>query len=399
MKVLVLNAGSSSLKYQLFNMEQQKVLCSGYVEKIGMADSFNTHKIGDKKTRIEKKVGSHKEALEFALELISSGEDKQVSSLSEIVGVGHRVVHGGETKGSMIIDKDAIKAIRDAIPLAPLHNPANLVCIEGATEVLPNAVHVAVCDTTFHSNMPARAYTYAIPKDVAHKYKVRRYGFHGTSHKYVAERAAEILGKPLEKCNLITLHIGNGCSLCAIEKGVSVDTSMGLTPLEGVVMGTRSGSIDPAIIPYLCRQAGMTPDDVETMLNKKSGLLGVSGTSSDARDIEDGIAKGDKDAILAQEVQSYSIKKVLGAYMAVLGHVDAIIFTAGLGENAPIMRAGVCEGLEPLGIVLDAEKNKEKYGPHIELSAPQSKIKIFAIRTNEELEIANETKELMGKRK
>ncbi|MDX2470553.1 MAG: acetate kinase [SAR324 cluster bacterium] len=388
MKILVLNAGSSSLKYQVF--EDETMLAHGMVEQIGepLGDLIYEYPAKNINLKIQEVISDHKEGLEQVLALLLDPEKGLLSEPSEIKAVGHRVVHGGtQFSTPVIIDSKALQAIKDCVPLAPLHNPANILGIETATQVFNQAKQVAVFDTAFHQTLPEHSYLYALDPSYFKDYGVRRYGFHGTSHKYVALRAAEQLLKPLEQCNLITLHLGNGASACAIKNGVSVDTSMGLTPLEGLIMGTRSGDLDPAILGFLVEHTGKSLDQVEKVLNKASGLKGLTG-KVDFREIcEDAIA-GNEAAKLALDMTAYRIKKYIGAYLAITGPLDAIIFTAGIGEHSSQLRAEVCKGLEHLGLELDLTKNQNSSGP--EISSDGSKIKILVVPTNEELQIARE---------
>ncbi len=398
MKVLVINCGSSSLKYQFMDMENEEVIAKGLVERIGIAGSILKHQpMNGEKVSIEKPMPTHKEALQYVMGALIDNNYGVIKDMSEINAVGHRVVHAGEKfASSVVINEEVMKALRECVDLAPLHNPPNILGIEACKELMPEVPMVGVFDTAFHQTMPKRSYIYAIPYELYDKYKIRRYGFHGTSHRYVAERAAELLGKSLNDINLITCHLGNGASVAAIEKGKSVDTSMGFTPLEGLVMGTRCGDIDPAIVKYLMDKEGLDAAQVDSLLNKKSGVLGISGVSSDFRDIEQATEKGNARAKLALEIFSYKVKKYIGAYAAAMGGVDAIIFTAGLGENSAEMREEICKGLEFLGINIDKVKNNVR-GKETDISTSDSKVKVFLIPTNEELLIARDTKELVGK--
>ncbi|NLI29120.1 MAG: acetate kinase [Nitrospiraceae bacterium] len=397
MKVLVLNAGSSSIKYQIFNMDTEVVLTTGLLEQIGESTSRLKYKWlengnGEMQEAVQEgRVANHNEGLKLILDLtLKLGV---IKDLHELSGIGHRVVHGGEAfwKPTLINDKVA-EVIREMIALAPLHNPANLMGIEVSRQLCPSVPQVAVFDTAFHQTMPPVAYHYALPYEYYKNLKVRRYGFHGTSHRYVSKQCAKYLKKPLAECNFITIHIGNGGSMTAIRGGKSVDTTMGMTPLEGLVMGTRSGDIDPAIPFYLARTLGKPFDEIETILNKQSGLKGISG-ANDMREIERLAAGGNMNAKLAIDMFCYRIKKYIGAYYAVLGTVDAIIFTGGIGENAVETREQICSGLEALGIVMDAAKNSAPSRAMREVSADTSRVKIMVIPTNEELEIAEQTVE------
>ncbi|MDI6601413.1 MAG: acetate kinase [Thermoanaerobacteraceae bacterium] len=399
MNILVINCGSSSLKYQLIDMDKNEVKAKGIVERIGINGSqIKYERTGMDKQVFSKPINNHKEALKEMLGLLTDQELGAIKSLKEIDAVGHRVVHGGEKfSGSVIIDDEVIKALNDNIDLAPLHNPPNIMGIMACKELMPDIPMVGVFDTAFHQTMPPEAFIYGIPYEFYEKYKIRRYGFHGTSHKYVTLRAAELLGKSVDEVNLITCHLGNGSSITAVKNGKSVDTSMGFTPLEGLIMGTRSGSIDPSIIAYLMDKESLATSEVMDILNKKSGVLGISGLSSDFRDIENAaLVDSNKRAQVALKAFTYGVKKYIGSYIAALGTVDAIIFTAGVGENSNIVREMVLEGLEPLGIILNKEANKIK-GKEKEITTPESKVKVFIIPTNEELMIARETELLVGR--
>jgi len=394
MKVLVINAGSSSVKYQLYQMPEAEVLAKGNVERIGEEMSRLNHSYGGQDYTVDKKVPDHDVAMELILQTLVSEEAGVIKDISEISAVGHRVVHGGEEfTGSVIIEEKVIRSIEKFADLAPLHNPPNLTGIQAARHGLPNATQVACFDTAFHSTIPQVAYLYALPFEVYEKYRVRRYGFHGTSHRYVARRAAQLMEKGKYDANLITCHLGNGCSITAVKDGASVDTSMGLTPLEGVVMGTRSGDLDPAILFYLADK-GYDVETLNTMLNKKSGLLGVSGLSNDMRNLTELAGQGNQQAQLAIDIFCYRIKKYFGAYTAVLNRVDAIVFTGGIGENAVDVRKQICENLEEMGINLDEGKNAQIRGKEAMISTPDSRIKLYVIPTNEEGAIAKDTYEL-----
>ena len=395
MKILSVNSGSSTIKYKLFKMPSEELLASGIVERIGEEVSYIRYRSARGEIRRTGRVRDHEEAFREALRCLTDPEKGVIKDPSEVRGVGHRVVHGGEKYAKpVVIDEDVMRTIEELSILAPLHNPANLAGIRGAMKAFKDAVHVAVFDTAFHATLPEEAYLYAIPYEFYEKHRIRRYGFHGISHEYVARRAAEILGRPLEELRIITLHLGNGASATAVKYGKSVDTSMGLTPLEGLVMGTRSGDIDPAIFYFLMKQEGMSAEEVYELLNKRSGLLGLSGVSNDVRLIWKEFKKGNRRAELAFKVFAYRIKKYIGAYAAAMGGVDAIVFTAGIGEKSSevssYIRRLICEGLEFLGVKLDEERNKnpEKYGYVI--SSDDSRVKVLAIPTNEELMIARE---------
>jgi acetate kinase len=395
MKVLVINAGSSSLKYQLLNMDNETVMASGIVERIGDVMGVLTHKKmnggQEEKTVVEQAISNHKIGMHLVINLITDPDKGVISDKSEINAIGHRVVQGGEIFNTSIrIDESVKQAIKDNNPLAPLHNPANLMGIEVAEDLFPGTPNVAVFDTEFHQTMPAKAFLYALPYEYYKELRVRRYGFHGTSHKYVAKKAAELLGKKPEEVNVITVHLGNGCSMAAVKNGKCVDTSMGMTPLAGVMMGTRSGDFDPAIIPYLVKHKGMNLEDLDDVLNKKSGLKGICGMN-DMRDIHSKAADGDEMAKLAVEMFEYRVKKYIGSYTAVLGTLDIVAFTAGIGENDDIVRQGVCENMSGLGIEIDVTKNKGRFSKPQAIHKDGSKVQIWVIPTNEELQIAQDT--------
>ena len=392
MNILVINAGSSSLKYQLLNPETQEVLAKGLCERIGIDGKF-TYKPTGKETIKEADVAmpTHSEAIQTVLHALVDEKNGVIASMDEIDAVGHRVVHGGEKFASSVLITDEVMAtIEECNPLAPLHNPANIIGIKACQALMPNTPMVAVFDTAFHQAMPPVAYTYALPYEYYEQDKVRRYGFHGTSHKYVSQRAAAMLGKPIEELKLISCHLGNGSSITAIDGGKSVDTSMGFTPLAGVPMGTRSGDLDAGILEYLMNKHGYNIDEMLNILNKKSGVLGISGVSSDFRDLEDAAPKGNQRAQLALDAFEYSVKKYIGAYAAAMGGVDAIIFTAGVGENGPANRANIVAGLEYMGVKLDEEKNNTR-GKEVDVSTADSKVRVLVIPTNEELMIAMDT--------
>jgi len=395
MKVLVINAGSSSIKYQLYLMPGADVLAKGVVEKIGEEGSKLSHFYNGKTYSLETEVGDHVKGMELILDTLVSRDVGVIQDIAEIGAVGHRVVHGGEEfTGSVIIDDNVIASIEKFADLAPLHNPPNLIGIKAARNKLPNAKQVACFDTAFHTTIPPVAYMYALPYELYEKYRVRRYGFHGTSHRYVARRAAEMMGKDKYGVNLITCHLGNGCSITAVKNGKSVDTSMGLTPLEGVVMGTRSGDFDPAILFYLADK-GYDIKSLNNLCNKKSGLLGISGISNDMRNLSELAEKGNARAKLAIDIFCYRIKKYIGTYTAVLNNVDAVVFTGGIGENVPDVRAAVCNGLTQLGIDFDPEKNKTTLRKEGEINTKNSTVKILVIPTDEESAIAGSTYELV----
>ncbi|HHW47366.1 MAG TPA: acetate kinase [Clostridiaceae bacterium] len=396
MKVLVINSGSSSLKYQLIDMTNEKVLAKGLCDRIGIDNSFLKHtKTGSDTVVIEKEMKNHKEAIQQVIIALTDEKTGVIKNMSEISAVGHRIVHGGEKfHDSVVIDEKVLQAIRDCVPLAPLHNPANIIGIEACQQILPGVPMVAVFDTAFHQTLPKYAYLYALPYEIYEKYGIRKYGFHGTSHKYVAQRAAAMLNRPLEELRLVSCHLGNGASICAIKNGKSVDTSMGFTPLAGLAMGTRSGTIDPAVVSFLMEKENMSIKEVNDFLNKKSGVLGISGVSSDFRDIHEAADAGNERAQLAIEIFCYRVKKYIAEYSAVTGGLDAVIFTAGIGENNSIVRRKVVEGLEYLGIEIDLEKNETR-GKEIDISAPNAKVRTLVIPTNEELAIARETVKLL----
>jgi acetate kinase len=395
MKVLVINAGSSSLKYQLIDMTNESPLAIGLCERIGIDNSIITQKRFDgKKLEKQTDLPTHKTALAEVVKALTDPEFGVIKSMNEINAVGHRVVHGGETfTTSALIDDGVEKAIKDCFELAPLHNPPNMMGITACQEIMPSIPMVAVFDTAFHQTIPAYAYMYALPYALYEKHGIRKYGFHGTSHMYVARRAAAMLGKPIEDTKVITCHLGNGSSITAVKGGKSVETTMGFTPLEGVAMGTRCGSIDPAVVPFIMEKEGLTTREVDALMNKKSGVLGVSGLSNDFRDLDEAASKGNQRAELALEIFAYKIKKVIGEYSAVLNGVDAVVFTAGIGENSASIRKRILSGLDGLGIKIDEEKNKIR-GQEIDISTPDAKVRVLVIPTNEELTIARDTKEI-----
>lgn len=398
MKVLVLNSGSSSIKYQFIETTTHQVLAKGQVERIGMDDAVLSHvRIDGDTVKFSAEILDHNIAIEYVVAILLSKNHGVIKDKSEIEAVGHRVVHGGETfSGSVLITDEVIEKIRENIELAPLHNPHNLRGIMACKRLLPDTPQVAVFDTAFHQKMPEYAFIYGLPYELYKKYKIRRYGFHGTSHRYVSKRASEILGVPIEKLRIITAHLGNGCSMAAVKYGVSVDTTMGFTPLEGLLMGTRSGDIDPAIVLYIMGKEGLTMAEVNALLNKHSGLVGISGVSSDMREIIQEMKNGNMRAKLAFDVFCYRVKKYIGAYTAVMGGVDAIVFTAGIGENSPDVRKSVCEGLEFLGIKIDDEKNNSPEREKI-ITTDNSPVKVLVIPTNEELVIALDTAEIVSR--
>jgi acetate kinase len=393
MNVLVINSGSSSLKYQLYNMTDESVLAKGLVERIGMDSSILNHKPTGKQEVTEvSEILEHNTAIRKVLACLTDSEHGVISSIEEINAVGHRVVHGGEFfKESSLVDGDAKSKIRQLFDLAPLHNPAAVMGITATEKNMPGVPQVVVFDTAFHQTMPEKAYMYAIPRVLYNKYKVRRYGAHGTSHDFVSKAAAEYLDRPLEDLKIITCHIGNGASVTAVKGGVSIDTSMGMTPLEGLMMGTRSGDLDPAIVPYVMNKEELSVGEVNSMLNKHSGLLAISGISSDMRDIIDGAEKGEPNSTLAFEMYEYRLRKYIGSYAAAMNGVDVIVFTAGVGENASLLREKVLNQLTFLGIELDPEANKVRSGDPRRISTVDSKVQVLIVPTNEELVIARDT--------
>ncbi len=394
MNVLVINAGSSSLKYQLIDMADESVIAKGICERIGIEGSCIKHKSGKGNVTKETPMDDHIAAMRVLIDTLTDKNIGVISDMSSIHAVGHRVVHGGEGFSSSVrIDDKVMEAVRENIRLAPLHNPANIQGIEACRVLMPGIPMVAVFDTAFHQTMPEHAYMYGLPYEYYTRLKVRRYGFHGTSHAFVAQRAAEMLGKPVEELKIVTCHLGNGCSVAAVKNGKSIDTSMGLTPLEGLVMGTRSGDIDPASIEFIMKEEGISIDEVTAVLNKKSGVEGLSGVGSDMRDLTDAVNAGNKQAIMAQDVYCYRIKKYIGAYAAAMGGLDAVVFTAGVGENDDVVREKSVEGLEFLGLKINKELNEGRR-LEVDLSAPGSTAKILLINTNEELAIARDTVKL-----
>ncbi len=397
MKILILNAGSSSLKYQLIDMQDESILAKGLVERIGIAGSKIKQTAGDKVFEAQAPMKDHVEGIQYMLAALTDKEKGVVKNMDEIGAVGHRVLHGGEKfSGSVLVNDAVIAAIEENIPLGPLHNPANLMGIRACQKIMPSTPNVAVFDTAFHQTMPKKAYLYGVPKEYYTRLKVRRYGFHGTSHRYVSKRAAEFLGLPVEGLRIITCHLGNGSSLAAVKDGKCIDTSMGITPLEGVVMGTRSGSLDPAVVQFIANNDHKTVDEVLDILNKKSGLVGLSGISSDMRDIDAAAASGNEDAITAREMLVYGIRKYIGAYAAAMNGVDVIVFTAGIGENNINLRSMVLQGFEYLGAKLDPNKNNTREEAII--STDDSRVKVVVIPTNEEIVIARDTLELVAGR-
>ena len=392
MNVLVINCGSSSLKFQLINAKSEEVLAKGICERIGIDGRLTYQPEGGEKEKSEKAMPTHTEAIQFVIEALTNPETGVVNSLDEIGAVGHRMVHGGEKFASSVVITDEVKkAVEECNDLAPLHNPANLIGINACRELMPGVPMVAVFDTAFHQTMPSKAYMYGLPYEYYEKYKVRRYGFHGTSHSFVSKRVAELVGKAYDETKTIVCHLGNGASICAVENGKSVDTSMGLTPLEGLVMGTRSGDIDPAIMEFLAKKENLDIAGLMNVLNKKSGVYGLSNNlSSDFRDLSEAAADGNEIAELALDVFAYRVAKYVGAYTAAMNGVDNIVFTAGIGENCALVRTKVCSYLGYLGITIDEEANGKR-GEEIVISTPDSKVKVLVVPTNEELAIARET--------
>ena len=397
MKILVINCGSSSLKYQLIDMVDESILCKGNCERVGQKGSFITHKVDDKSYRVEVDFPSHTEAFSKVYEMMSSGEGAVIKEKSEIGAIGHRVVQGAERFScSVIVTDEVIDTIEEIAPLAPVHNMAHVQGLRSAKKVFgENVPQVVVFDTTFHGTMPEKAFMYGIPYEYYEKYSIRKYGFHGTSHRYISLATAKKLGKKIEDLKIVTCHLGNGSSIAAVDGGKCVDTSMGLTPLGGLVMGTRCGDIDPSVVCYLTEKIGLSGNDLSELLNKKSGFLGLSGVSSDNRDIEDAMDAGNKRAELAHDMFSYQVKKYIGAYAVAMGGLDAVVFTGGIGENAPRVREKVCSNMEFLGIKIDTEKNKARGKDFIDLSTEDARVKTLVIATDEELMIARDTLELI----
>ncbi|WP_124061212.1 acetate/propionate family kinase [Gordonibacter sp. Marseille-P4307] len=399
MNVLVINAGSSSLKYQLINVETQRVLAKGLCERVGTDEASHKHGIDDNEKVISEPMADHDAAMNIVLNTLVEGDNAPLGSLSEINAVGHRVVQGGKYfDSSVVIDDDVIQKIDELAELAPLHNKAALMGIRACRHHIPGVPMVAVFDTSFYQTLAERTYMYPIPYELSQKYSIRKYGAHGTSHRYIAERAAAVLDEPLSDLKLITCHLGNGCSVTAIDHGIAVDTSMGLTPLDGLMMGTRSGAIDPAIVTFLMSHEGLSPADMDDVLNKKSGLLGVSGISNDLRSVRSASEAGDPRAILAYEMYAQSVKKHIGQYIAVMGGVDAIVLAGGVGENCDKMRRLIFAGLQPLGIVLDEARNRER-GYEREISTDSSPVRIIIIPADEEYMIARDTYNLVHEKR
>jgi len=395
MKILVVNCGSSSVKYQLIDMENEELMAKGYLEKIGLPDSFLTHTVNGEKHKIEQVVKTHEEGMKLVLDQLTHPEYGVIKDLKEIDAIGHRILHGGEKlSDSVLITDEVVDIMKECIPLGPLHMPAQIKGIEACREVMGDIPMVAVFDTAFHQTLPKKAYLYALPYEYYEKYSIRKYGFHGTSHRFVAKRVAELMNKPAEDLKIITCHLGQGGSLCAVKGGKSVDTSMGFTPLAGIPMGSRSGDIDPSIIPFLMKKENLTPDEIDTILNKKSGKLGVSGISFDDRDIEKAATEGNERAKLAIDTFVYQVIGYIGRFAAQMDGVDVITFAGGVGENGIDVREEICNSLSFLGIKIDKEKNNCR-GKEVEISTPDSKVKVFVVPTNEELMIARDTAEIV----
>lgn len=400
MKILVINAGSSSLKYQLIDMTDEKVIAKGICERVGSDDSSISFNVAEnEKIKLKVPMADHTAAFAEVKKVLTEGEHKVIDDISEIAAVGHRVVQGGSLYNkSVLIDDEVIAGIRNLCDLAPLHNPAHIQGIQASVELFGKDVpQVAVFDNAFHSTMPPEAYIFPIPYEYYTKYQIRRYGFHGTSHRFVSARCAEVMGKNVEDLKIITCHLGNGSSITAVKNGKVIDTTMGFTPLDGEIMGTRSGSVDPSVILYVMEKEGLSVKEMDTLLNKKSGVLGISGLSSDDRDVKTAAANGDKRCQLARRIQMYEIKKYIGAFTAAMDGVDAIVFTGGIGENADDMRAAACRGLTYLGVKINEEVNKTLIkGAEGEISTPDSKVKVFVLPTNEELVIARDTRDIVN---
>ena len=396
MKVLVLNSGSSSLKYQLIDMDNEKVLAKGNFERIGQYNSFLTHKVGDVKRKFEKPVSNHEKAIRFVLNKLQSAQYGVIKSADDIDAIGHRIVHGGEKfTEPTIVNEEVMKGLEESIELAPLHNPAAILGIKACMKVMPEKTNVVVFDTAFHQTMPAETYLYPIPYEYYEKYKIRRYGFHGTSHQYVSGRVAELMGKDIKELKIINCHLGQGASVCAIKNGKSVDTSMGFTPLGGIPMGTRSGDLDPSVVTYIAKFRNHTPDEMDEILNKKSGVYGISEISVDFRDIEAEANDGDRNAKMALENFAYNVAQYVAKYAVSMGGFDVLTFTAGVGEKGPMSRKQICDYLKFFGVQLDYDKNEIR-NQEVEITGKDSKVRIFVIPTNEELLIARETKKLVN---
>lgn len=395
MKILVLNSGSSSLKYQLIDMDTEAVLAKGNFERIGQYNSFLTHKVGGEKHKFEKPVSNHEKAIRFVLNKLQSKVYGVIKSPDEIMAIGHRIVHGGErfTKPA-IVDDEVMKGLEESIELAPLHNPAAILGINACMKVMPGKKNVVVFDTAFHQTIPEESYIYPIPYKYYEKYKIRKYGFHGTSHQYVSERVAEIMGKDIKDLKIVNCHLGQGASVCAIKNGKSIDTSMGFTPLGGIPMGTRSGDLDPSVVTYIAKYRNHSPEEMDEILNKKSGVYGISEISVDFRDIEAEANEGDRNAKMALENFAYNVAQFVAKYAVSMGGIDVLTFTAGVGEKGPLSRRQICDYLKFLGVQIDYEKNQIR-NQEVEISSADSKVKVYVVPTNEELLIARETKKLI----
>ena len=392
MKILVINCGSSSLKYQLINMDNESVICSGRYERIGEA-SFLTHKINGQKYVLQNPVNNHKEALDFSIKQLLNNEHPAINSLKEITAIGHRMVHGGNYSESVLVNNEVLKNLEETIDLAPVHNPGALMGIKACKELMPGKENVITFDTAFHQTIPEERYIYPIPYKYYEKYKLRRYGFHGTSHYYVSRRIAEILGKPIEDLKIVNCHLGQGASICAIQGGKSVDTSMGLTPVAGIPMCARSGDLDPSIVTFLMKKEGLTPEEMDNILNNESGIYGICGVSKDIRDVEDAIDQGNKQAKLALDHYKYKIAQFIAKYAVSMQGIDVITFTAGVGENQKRIREGIIKNLEFMGVKLDKERNETR--EESKISADDSSIPVWVVPTNEELVIARDTLRLV----
>jgi len=401
MNILVINCGSSSVKYQLFDTDRQMALAKGNVARIGMSGAVLTHKPFDRpETKVSGEILDHIVAIEYVISILLSANHGVIKDKSEIHAVGHRVVHGGEEfTESVLVEQEVMRQIRNLIDLAPLHNPHNIRGINACKKNLPDVPQVAVFDTAFHHQMPAEAYVYGLPYVMYKKYGIRRYGFHGTSHRYVAKRAAEMIGKPIEELKTVTCHLGNGASIAAVDRGVSIDTSMGFTPLEGLLMGTRSGDLDPAVILHIMGREELSLHEANTLMNKHSGLSGISGVSSDMREILEAADDGNANAKLAFDIYCYRLRKYIGSYASAMGGLDVVVFTAGVGENSPPVRKATCEGLEFIGVEIDDAKNDQAISKEMDISSDNAKVRVLAIPTNEELVIAMDTEEIVKKMK
>ena len=397
MKILVLNSGSSSLKYQVIDMETESTLASGYYERIGSDKGFLTHKVNGEKIKLENPVKDHAEALKFVMDQLLDEKYGVIKSLDEIDAIGHRMVHGGEKfNSSVLIDEKVLDAVEECVPLAPLHNPAGILGVRACQKEMPGKPNVGVFDTAFHQTLPKERYIYPIPYEYYEKYGVRKYGFHGTSHMFVSRRIAEILNKPIESLKIINCHIGQGASICAIQNGKSVETSMGLTPVAGIPMGSRTGDLDPSVVTFIMKKENMTPEEADTMLNKKSGLLGISGVSSDNRDIEQAMAEGNERAKLAMDHYHYAIAAYVAKCAVAMNGVDVITFTAGVGERGRESRMEICKKLEFMGVKIDTDANQEAFAKEAKISSADSKVLVYVVPTNEELMIAKETQRIIN---